>query len=284
MGKMTRNLLRWSCIGHILACCMALIQINGTAADAPSPAAADNLPSVTVIYPHNRMGGEVIVESPAFLPQMAPSVSSAGYIFGPLVALAGSAGTRGYETPARSKKLADRIRQYGFDAPAELAAVVAKKLEGLGLRTRVLNMPHNPRGQFIDNLPAIADGADAYLDAIGFSAGYVAATAESPFVPYVRVFVRLVPKGTNDTAYEKIFSSSPRDTARPANPSSSVYELIHVPSREQYHFAVYEDLIKEDKRAVDGIRDTFAKVAEAMAEDIKANGGEILPALKERPR
>lgn len=186
---------------------------------------------------------------------IAYEVASVGSNFGLIGALV-DAGIQS----SRQDAVNDALTTAGFDAEAKLEDRVISQLAMEGYAVQVHGNAPRTKRAFLTAYPK-GDGAEAYLDIVIQTYGYLSAGAGQPFRPTVYADVRLVsavdPSKTlmeNRIAYNAM--SPPRG-------------VITLTPNPEYEFKNRNDMVENPERLAAGIEDALYQVADATAKLLK---------------
>lgn len=186
---------------------------------------------------------------------IAYEVASVGSNFG----LVGALVDAGIQA-SRQDAVNDALRGIGFDAEGKLETRIIADLGAEGYDVTPLSGEPRAKREFLKTYPT-ATGADAYLDVVVQSYGYLSAGAGKPFRPTVSANVRLVsakdPSKTlmeNQIAYNGMM------------PRSGVVTIAPNP---QFEFKNRGEMLADPKKLAEGIEDALNQVADTAAKLLK---------------
>jgi len=186
---------------------------------------------------------------------IAWEVASVGSNFG----LVGALVDAGIQS-SRQEAVNDVLTGIGFDAEGKLESRIISDLGADGYEVKPLTGEARGKREFLATYPK-ADGADAYLDVVVQSYGYLSAGAGQPFRPTVYANVRLVSaKDTSKTLMENQIaynSMAPRQG------------VVTLSANPEYEFKNRADMLADPQRLAAGIEDALNQVADTAAKLLK---------------
>jgi hypothetical protein len=161
---------------------------------------------------------------------------------------------------SRQDAVNDALTGVGFDAEAKLESRIATELGAQGYE--VAPLPDQPRAKraFLQTYPT-GGTADAYLDVVVQSYGYLSAGAGKPFRPTVTANIRLVSaKDPSKTLMENLIAYNAMA------PQKGVVTLAPNPA---YEFKNRADMLADPTQLAAGIEDALNQVAGTAAKLLK---------------
>ena len=199
------------------------------------------------------------IQTIALLPCDEPSdlesgmVTHPGQVFGIAGMIVGS-----IDKAEKSSGLTQQMRATKFSACAELLSALETGLQARNYRVVRAAAERPAPNTWIENYGSVPTEADAILDVVIRSVGYVAPAALRNYRPVVRVSARLAAGPGRQVVYSEQISYGLRDQRG---------ETV-IPADQQHGISDYAELSSSPERAAEGIRAGIRRVAQSIAQQL----------------
>ena len=189
---------------------------------------------------------------------VASSTAAASPIGGLVVGLV-VAGAEAKVASDRRGKIADALEAAGYDPEAALERSLDEALEAAGYDVTLTGEARRKRA-LRDAYPA-ADDADAVLDVVAVSFGYMKTGGAQPWRPHANVHVRLV-----DAADPTVILM---DNRVAYNPLGTPENVIVVPADPAFAFETVDEMKEAPEKTRDGLQHAVDSVAATVGTLLK---------------